>query len=357
MAERGQPRKGRGATASPDARYLDTTREAFDDGWGSDDEVPPPLKTQVKDERARSIISHNNSPDIPFNASINPYRGCEHGCTYCYARPTHAYLDLSPGIDFESRLFAKANAAEVLRAELAKPGYRAEMIALGANTDPYQPIERSRGITREILAVLAECDHPVGIVTKSALVERDIDLLAPMAQKGLVHVFISITTLDHELARRMEPRATAPRRRVEAVRRLSSAGIPVGVMFAPVIPALNDSELERVLDAAAEAGARFAGYVMIRLPLEISEMFRDWLQAHYPLKAAHVMGIIRELRGGRDYRADFATRQTGTGHFATLIARRFKLACERLGLNRDDPKPTSALFRPPSPQSDQLSLF
>jgi DNA repair photolyase len=351
------PRKGRGASLSPDPRYLDTTREDFDDGWDGDAEPPPPLRTVVKEEKARSIIARNDSPDIPFRASINPYRGCEHGCIYCYARPTHAYLDLSPGVDFESRLFAKANAADLLRAELGRPGYRPELIALGANTDPYQPIERLRLITRRVIEVLAECNHPLGIVTKSALVERDIDLLAPMAARNLVNVFVSITTLDHELARRMEPRATAPRRRIETLRRLSAAGIPVGVMFAPVIPALNDSDMERVLAAAAGAGARHAGYVMIRLPLEIKDLFRDWLEKHYPLKAAHVMSVIRDLREGRDYRADFATRQTGTGPYAALVQRRFRLACERLGLNRNNPRPTDALFTPPSAHRDQLSLF
>lgn len=351
------PRKGRGASLSPDPRYLGTTREDFDDGWEADTEPPPPLRTTVTEERARSIIARNDSPDIPFRASVNPYRGCEHGCIYCYARPTHAYLDLSPGIDFESRLYAKTNAHDLLRAELGRPGYRPELIALGANTDPYQPIERQRMITRRIIEVLAECSHPLGIVTKSALVERDIDLLAPMAARNLAYVFLSVTTLDHELARRMEPRATAPRRRIEAVRRLSAAGIPVGVMFAPVIPVLNDSHMERVLEAAAGAGARYAGYVMIRLPLEIKDLFRDWLAKHYPLKAEHVMSVIRDLREGRDYRADFATRQTGTGHYAALVQRRFRLACERLGLNREDPRPTVALFTPPPAHREQLLLF
>lgn len=357
MATGSTPRKGRGASINPDPRYLDVTREPFDDGWGADDEPAPPLRTQVTEERARTIIARNDSPDIPFRASINPYRGCEHGCIYCYARPTHAYLDLSPGLDFESRLFAKVNAAELLRTELSRPGYRPELIALGANTDPYQPIERDLEITRRVIEVLAGCHHPIAIVTKSAMVERDLDLLAPMAEKKLVRVFVSITTLDHQLARRMEPRATAPRRRVETLRRLSAAGVPVGVMFAPVIPALNDADMERVLEAAAEAGARRAGYVMIRLPLEIKDLFRDWLAQHYPLKARHVMSIIQDLQGGKDYRAEFGTRQTGTGHYAELIARRFQLSCERLGLNTGDQALSTQHFRPPTAHRNQLSLF
>ncbi|MFO1435437.1 MAG: PA0069 family radical SAM protein [Gammaproteobacteria bacterium] len=272
MTKPSAPRKGRGATISPDPRYLSVTREAFDDGWTAEDETPPQLRTMVAVERARSIISHNKSPDIPFRSSVNPYRGCEHGCVYCYARPTHAYLDLSPGIDFESRLYAKTNAAELLRTELAKPGYQPHAIALGANTDPYQPIEREQRITRQIIEVLAEHKHPLSIVTKSWLVERDIDLLSKMARDNLAIVFVSITTLDHELARRMEPRATAPRRRVETLRRLSEAGIPCGVLFAPVIPALNDGDLERVLEFAVEAGACHAVAMSCHtwLPLEIS---------------------------------------------------------------------------------------
>lgn len=352
-----QTSKGRGATISPEPRYVDTTREAFDDGWGTEDETPSPLATHVTEEQARSIIARNDSPDIPFRASINPYRGCEHGCVYCYARPTHAYLDLSPGIDFESRLFAKVNAADLLRAELSRTGYRPELIALGANTDPYQPIERRYAITRRIIEVLAECDHPFSIVTKSALVERDIDLLGPLAARGLVQVYVSITGLKHELARRMEPRAAAPRRRVETVRRLTDAGIPVGVMFAPVIPALNDSDLERVLEAAAEAGARYAGYVIIRLPHEIRDLFKDWLAVHYPLKASHVMNVIRDLRGGKEYDSTFGVRQRGIGQYAALIARRFELACARLGLNKSEPQVNVSLFRPPATPRGQLTLF
>jgi len=351
------PRKGRCATFSPDPRYLAETREAFDDGWNQDDETPPALRTTVTEERARSIIAHNESPDIPFRSSINPYRGCEHGCIYCYARPSHAYLDLSRGLDFENKLFAKANAAELLRVELSKPGYRPEMISIGANTDPFQPIERKWQITRQIIQVLAQCNHPFSIVTKSCLVERDIDLLAPMAKKNLVEVYVSITSLDHQLARRHEPRATAPRRRVETVRRLSETGIPVGVMFAPVIPTLNDQDMERVLEASAEAGARFAGYVMIRLPHEIKDLFRDWLTQHAPLKAKRVMSIIRDLRGGKDYDAQFGVRQTGVGHYAELIAKRFRLACDRLGLNESGHCLDTTEFQPPTRFGDQVQLF
>jgi DNA repair photolyase len=278
--------KGRGTQSRPKPRYLDEAREDFDDGWGSQDPAPPALKTVVAEETARSIISRNQSPDIPFDRSINPYRGCEHGCVYCYARPTHAYLDLSPGLDFESRLFAKVNAAELLRAELNKPGYECKPIALGANTDPYQPIERKRKITRSIIEVLAEFNHPLTIVTKSALVERDIDLLAPMAEKNLVQVLVSITTLDRYLARHMEPRAAAPQKRLETLRTVSAAGVPVGVLFAPVIPFLNDHDLEKVLAASAQAGATSAGYVMLRLPHELKELFTDWLATHEPMKAS-----------------------------------------------------------------------
>ncbi len=359
--------KGRGAATRPDPRFLAESREAVDDGWepervngegsGSGADDPPPLRTIVTEEHARSIIAHNDSPDIPFRASINPYRGCEHGCVYCYARPTHAYLDLSPGLDFESRLFAKTNAAELLRRELRKPGYRCEWISLGANTDPYQPIERRLRITRGVIEVLAECEHPFAIVTKSALVERDIDLLAPMAAKNLVEVYISITSLDNELARRLEPRATAPQRRIDALRTLSAAGIPCGVMFAPVIPALNDRHMEQVLDAAAAAGARHAGYVMLRLPHEIKDLFKDWLERHAPLRAAHVMSLVRQIRDGRDNDPQFGSRMRGSGEFAALIERRFRLACERLGLNKSRHEFDTGRFRPPQAAGDQFSLF
>lgn len=349
--------KGRGTAAQPDARYLDTARENFDDGWGGADEAPPPLRTTVTNEVAVSVINRNNSPDLPFNLSINPFRGCEHGCVYCYARPAHAYVDLSPGIDFESRLFAKPDAARVLRAELARPGYQCEPIALGANTDAYQPIERRLKITRGIVEVLAACRHPLTIVSKSALVERDVDLLQPMAAQGLVQVFISVTTLDRELARRMEPRAAAPQRRIETLRRLAAAGIPCGVMFAPVIPALNEHELERVLETAAQAGARYAGYVVLRLPREVNGLFQDWLQQHYPLKYERVMARIRDLRGGSDSDATFGRRMTGAGVFADLIRQRFARQCRELGLNRSRHALVTNLFVPPARDERQLELF
>ncbi|HTT07974.1 MAG TPA: PA0069 family radical SAM protein [Gammaproteobacteria bacterium] len=349
-------RKGRGAGSQPDPRYLSATREVFDDGWGTADESAPPLSTKVTEECARTIVSHNDSPDIPFRSSINPYRGCEHGCIYCYARPTHAYLDLSPGLDFESRLFAKTNAAELLRRELAKPGHRVSAMALGANTDPYQPMERKYKITRAIIEVLYECGHPFTIITKSALVERDIDLLAPLAARRLVEVYVSVTTLDRQLARRMEPRATAPQRRIETLGALRAAGIPAGVMFAPVIPALNDQDMEKVLESAHAAGALYAGYVMLGLPYEIKDLFREWLRRHYPLRAEHVLNVIRDLRGGRENDPRFGSRMRGEGHFAELIARRFAAACRKLGLNRPERALDTTQFRPPS-INGQLSLI
>jgi len=359
--ENATPRKGRGAGTNPAGRFEGEAREAFDDGWGAegnDDETAPALKTTVTIEHAKSIISRNTSPDVPFTQSINPYRGCEHGCIYCYARPSHAYLNLSPGVDFETRLFAKVNAAELLQAELARPGYRCEMIALGANTDPYQPIEREYKITRSVLEVLSQYDHPAGIVTKNALVERDIDLLAPMARKNLVNVYISINNRDHELARHLEPRCTAPRRRFETIRRLTDAGIPVGVLVAPVIPFLTDHEIEPVLEAAAAAGATSAGYVLMRLPWELKDLFRDWLDTHYPLKAEHVMSRIHQMRGGRDNDPAFGARMRGSGEFAALLRRRFDIACKRFGLNAGQ-RGTSldtTIFRAPR-LDGQLGLF
>jgi DNA repair photolyase len=358
------PRKGRGAGINPEGRFETMVREAFDDGWGQPpaageaDEPLPPLKTYVTVEYAKSIISRNESPDVPFTQSINPYRGCEHGCPYCYARPSHAYLNLSPGVDFETRLFAKVNAAELLRAELAKPGYECEVISLGANTDPYQPIEREWKITRGILEVLAECEHPVGIVTKNALVERDIDILGPMAEKNLVNVYISLNNLDHDLARRLEPRCSAPARRLEAMRRLSAAGIPVGVIVAPVIPFLTDDQIEPVLEAAYEAGARSTGYLLMRLPWEVKDLFRHWLETHYPLKAKHVMSRVHQMRGGRDNDPAFGSRMRGSGEFADLLRRRFDIACERLGFNngRRNRSLDTTRFRKPQ-LNGQLALF
>jgi len=355
------PLKGRGATFNPANRYRRDVREVVDDGWTQRAEedtqgAPPPLKTIVAIQPARTIIARNDSPDVPFTQSINPYQGCEHGCVYCYARPTHAYLDLSPGLDFETRLFAKPNAATLLAAELAKPGYVCDPIAMGTNTDPYQPIEREWKITRQILELLAACEHPVAIVTKSALVERDIDVLGPMAAKNLARVYVSITTLDRELARKLEPRAAAPQRRLETVKTLTQAGVPVGIMVAPIIPQLNDKELETILEASAASGARWAGWTMLRLPYEVKDLFRDWLAQHYPLRAAHVMSIVQQVRGGRDNDPNFGSRMRGTGLFADVIARRFELACNRLKLNPARAPLDTSRFRPP--QSDaQLSLF
>ncbi|HEY4137216.1 MAG TPA: PA0069 family radical SAM protein [Casimicrobiaceae bacterium] len=342
------PVKGRGATFNPENRFRREGREAFDDGWEVDDEPLAPQKTIVAIQKSRTIIARNDSPDIPFTQSINPYQGCEHGCIYCYARPSHAYLDLSPGLDFETKLFAKPNAAELLRTELSRPGYVCDPIALGSNTDPYQPIEREWKVTRSILEVLTECQHPFSIVTKSARVERDIDLIAPMAAKNMARVFVSVTTLDHELARTLEPRASAPRRRLQAIKALSDAGIPVGVLVAPVIPQLNDRDLEAILDAATANGARHAGWILLRLPREVAPLFRKWLDAHYPLRAAHVMSIIHDLRGGRDNDPRFGSRMRGSGEYAALIERRFALAVNRLGLNRErTPMDTTRFKAPP----------
>ena len=350
------PRKGRGALSQPDGRYLEATREAFDDGWPEDAPAAPPLKTTLTWEKAKSLISRNDSPDIPFEQSINPFRGCEHGCIYCYARPAHAYVDLSPGLDFESRLFAKADAAALLREALAAPGYQCRAIALGANTDAYQPLERRLGVTRSILEELAAANHPVTIVTKSALVERDLDLLGPMGQRGLAQVFLSVTTRDVALARLMEPRASAPRRRLQAISRLAEAGVPTGVMFAPVIPALNDHELESVLEAAAAAGALYAGYVMLRLPREVNPLFKQWLAEHYPLRAERIMARIRDLRGGQESDATFGRRLVGTGVFAQLVRDRFQRACREHRLNRSEHRLDTRQFRAPR-LDGQFDLF
>jgi DNA repair photolyase len=356
----------RGARSFVAGRFETVAREAFDDGWTTEEGDDRPLETQVTIERARSILSHNDSPDVGFSTSINPYRGCEHGCIYCYARPSHAYLELSPGLDFETKIFAKTNAAELLRAELAKPGYQASPIALGANTDCYQPLERKYRITRQVLEVLAECEHPVTMVTKSALVERDLDLLGPMAEKNLVRVFVSIGTLDRELARKLEPRAASPQRRLAILKALSAARVPCGVMVAALIPALNDKTMEHVLEAAAAAGAEEAAYVVMRLPNELKDLFKEWLAAHYPERAEHVISIVRQMRGGRDNDPRFGTRMSGVGNFAELIARRFDIACRKYGLNaRDDgtqagrarPELDCSRFRPPSSSPGQMALF
>ena len=349
-------RRGRGAGINPTGRFEPTTREVFDDGWESLEDLPP-FKTEVQIEKPRTIITRNSSPDISFDRSINPYRGCEHGCVYCFARPTHAYMGMSPGLDFESKLFAKPDAPRLLERELSKPGYEPRTIAIGTNTDPYQPVEKKWRIMREILEVLEAYNHPVGIVTKSALVMRDMDILGRMAEKGLAKVALSVTTLDRKLARTMEPRAATPTRRLEAMRALSDHGIPVSVMMGPVIPGLNDSEIERILESAHAAGAREAGYVMLRLPLEVSPIFKDWLLRHYPDRFRHVMSLVRSMRDGKDYDAEWGKRMRGTGPYAWQIGRRFELAAKRLGLNKDRRKLTTDLFRPLSRGAEQLVLL
>jgi DNA repair photolyase len=349
-------RRGRGAQSNGSGRYEPLARIAFDDGWQSFEELPP-FKTTVTIDTTRRIITRNDSPDISFDRSINPYRGCEHGCIYCFARPTHAYLGLSPGLDFESKLFAKPDAAKLLERELSAPNYVPRTIAIGTNTDPYQPIEREHQIMRRILEVLDRFGHPVGIVTKSALILRDIDILSRMARRKLVKVALSVTTLDGKLARVMEPRAATPARRLEALRQLTAAGVPASVMVAPIIPALNDSEIERILDAAAAAGVREAGYVLLRLPLEVRDLFREWLMANFPDRCRHVFKLIRETRGGKDYDSSWGKRMTGGGPVAWMIGRRFELACEKLGLNKARTTLSVEHFSPPRPQSTQLSLF
>ncbi len=348
--------KGRGAKSNDSGRFEAFTRHGFDDGWDRDEDAPPQLKTELQVEKARRIITHNDSPDIGFNSSINPYRGCEHGCIYCFARPSHAYMGLSPGIDFETKLFFKPEAARLLERELSSPSYRCERIQLGANTDPYQPIERRLMITREILKVLSRFRHPVTITTKNALVARDADILGPMGQDRLAMVSVSITTLDRKLARAMEPRASTPERRLWALRQLADAGVPVMVGFAPVIPGLNDHEMEEVLERAAEAGARHAHYVAIRLPWEIKDLFREWLQAEQPDRAGRVMSLIRQMRGGRDYDPTWGKRAKGEGPVAAVISRRFKLATRRLGLDNPHQGLDVTQFRRAA-GGDQLELF
>jgi DNA repair photolyase len=353
--------KGRGALSNAVGRYESHARvlvdDGWDDGWRDEDLAPPTLKTEIIRDATRTIIARNNSPDISFDRSINPYRGCEHGCIYCFARPTHAYLGMSPGADFESRLFAKPNAAELLAKELSAPGYVPRVIAMGTNTDPYQPIEKKMRITRSIIEVLRDFNHPFGIVTKSALILRDLDILAPMAEQGLVKVALSVTTLDRKLARTMEPRAGTPTRRLQAIKALSDAGVPTGVMFAPVIPALNDEEMEAVLSAAHDAGARTAGYVLLRLPLEIKDLFREWLDANVPDRARHVMSLIRQMRGGKDYDSQWHTRMKGTGPYAEMIARRFQMAIKRFALNQETRPLLLTKFRRPERSGDQLRLL
>jgi DNA repair photolyase len=352
------PRKGRGALSNPTGRFEPAARVAFDDGWTapSGDDDPPPLATTVTDEPIRTIITRNDSPDIPFDQSLNAYRGCEHGCVYCFARPTHAYLGLSPGLDFETKLRAKPDAAKVLRFELANPRYQCDVLAMGTNTDPYQPIERTYRITRQVLELMDELDHPVSIVTKSALVTRDLDLLARLAERRLVLVFLSLTTLDPDLAATLEPRAARPARRLDAIRALADAGVPVGVLTSPMIPGLNDHELERLLEAAHDAGARRAGYVLLRLPLELKDLFTEWLRAHVPDRADRVLELIRQTRDGELYQAGFGVRGTGTGPYAALLARRFAVATRRLGMTGERRDLDTTRFRRPS-KGAQLPLF
>lgn len=350
------PPRGRGALSNPDNRYESHDRELVDDGWGGLEQPAEPLRTTLTKDTSRTVISYNDSPDLPFDRSINPYRGCEHGCVYCFARPTHAWLGLSPGLDFESRLFYKPDAAELLRKELGKKNYRCRSIAVGINTDAYQPAERRLGITRQILETLQECRHPLSIVTKSALIERDIDILAEMAADGLVQVAISVTTLDVQLARTLEPRAAAPQRRLQTIRRLAEAGIPVAVFVAPLIPVLTDSEMETILERGREAGARWGGYVLLRLPLEIRGLFEEWLEQHVPDQAEHVMNRIRDCRGGKEYDSRFGSRMRGTGLFAELISRRYRLAARRLGFERSAALNTT-LFQPPAVNRAQMTLF
>ncbi len=348
--------KGRGVTSNSAGRFERFESERFDDGWAADDDFPV-LRTDVSEEIARSLITYNRSPDLPFDRSINPYRGCEHGCVYCFARPTHAYLGLSPGLDFETRLIARPNAATVLRNELSARGYKVAPIALGTNTDPYQPIEKDLAITRSCLSVLQEFQHPVGIVTKGTLVERDLDILAEMAERGLVRVGISLTTLDPDLSRRMEPRAPSPKRRLATIRRLTGAGVPVRVMTSPLVPGLTDHELEHLLEAGRDAGADAASWIMLRLPREVSGFWQEWLRDHEPARAEKIMSKLREMHGGRDYDPRWGHRMRGEGEYAGLIAKRFSLALRRLGLASQTPPLRCDLFAKPAQAGDQLTLF
>ncbi len=356
MRVRPERNRGRSAGINPSGRFEPVSRHVFDDGWNSLEELPP-FKTVVQVERPRTIITRNESPDISFDRSINPYRGCEHGCVYCFARPTHAYMGLSAGLDFEAKLFAKPDAARLLDRELSKADYQPRTIAIGTNTDPYQPIEKTHRVMREILEVLEARNHPVGIVTKSALVTRDVDILSRMAARGLAKVAFSVTTLDRTLARTMEPRAATPSRRLEAMRTLAEAGIPVSVMVAPVVPGLNDAEIERILDAAYAAGAREAGYIILRLPLEVSPIFKDWLLRHYPDRYRHVMSLVRSMRGGKDYDSEWGKRMKGSGPYAWQIGRRFEIAARRLGFNAERRQLRTDLFLARAKVGEQLTLL
>ena len=349
--------RGRGARSNASGRYESQAREAFEDGWTPDEPDPKAFATTVEAERARVIVTRNDSPDVGFSASINPYRGCEHGCIYCYARPAHAYMGLSPGLDFEQKLFFKPEAARLLEAELSRPRYVPEVIHIGGNTDPYQPQERRLRITRGVIEVLARFSHPFSVISKSALVLRDLDLIAPMAQRNLARVAISITTLDRKLARSMEPRAATPEKRLEAVRRLADAGVPVIVMAAPMIPGLNDHELEAILERSAAAGARGAGYVALRLPLEIKDLFREWLETDHPDRAGRVMSLVRQMRGGKDYDSQWGKRMRGEGPIADLLSKRFAAAKKRYGLEFRFDGMDLTQFRVPPKAGDQIDLF
>ena len=351
--------RGRGASSNEVGRFEAYIHELMDDGWDGLSDLEP-FKTEVRHEKSTAIITRNHSPDIPFDRSINPYRGCEHGCSYCYARPTHSYWGLSPGLDFETKLMARVNAAELLEAELAKPSYLSKpisAIALGANTDPYQPIEREYKLTRQILEVLLNAKHPLTIVTKSALVLRDLDLLEELAKRQLVQVALSITTLDKTLARQMEPRASAPHLRLKALGELHKAGVPTMVMMAPMIPSLNDHELERIMEAVLERGCAEGYYVLLRLPHEIKELFREWLHREVPDRASRVISLVQSMRGGKDYRAEFGARMRGKGVFADLLSHRYKLAVKRLGFNKTRTELRTDLFTPPVPKGGQMRLF
>jgi DNA repair photolyase len=353
-------RRGRGAATNVSGRFETLAREDFDDGW-TREEAPEPLATEVTWEKPKAIITRNDSPDIPFDRSINPYRGCEHGCFYCFARPTHAYMGLSPGLDFESKLFAKQGAAELLEREIAAPRYAPGVIAIGTNTDPYQPIERRFRITRSLLEVLQRARHPVSIVTKSNLVLRDLDILGDMGRDGLAKVFLSVTTLDRELARKMEPRAPTPQKRIEAIEKLNEAGVPAGVMVAPVIPAINDAEIEAILARASGAGAREGGYVVLRLPLELRDMFREWLQVNFPDRLSRAVSLMQSMRNGKDYEAQWGRRMAGSGPYAWMIGRRFEMTAGRLGYHETPLRLRTDLFRRPEGQASgagaQLRLF
>lgn len=351
-------RHGRGTVTNRAGRYERQRLTASDDGWNNLDTQPEALRTQVLHDSTRGILARDQSPDVPFDRSINPYRGCEHGCVYCFARPTHAFLGMSPGLDFETKIFIKPNAANLLETELRKKGYRPSVIAMGTNTDPYQPLEKERKITRSVLEVLSRFQHPVAIVTKSHLVTRDLDILGPMAAKGLAKVALSVTTLDHRLARSMEPRASAPGRRLDAIRQLKAAGVPTGVMFAPAIPGLNDHEMESVLDAASDAGADEAGYVVLRLPLEVKDLFQEWLAENTPHRAGRIMGLIRSMNDGRDYHPAWGSRQIGRGPYADALSKRFSLAVRRLRLNAKSNSLSTTKFRVPADKRGcQLDLF